>query len=788
MTKMRIRALKAGGANNETLGSGMTKPSVLRPDPGALSGLLVLDFGQAAVGPVAASYLGMLGATVIKVEQPGGDSVRQGTPTMRGTSTTFIGNNLTKYGVKLDLKSAQGLADAKRLIAKADILIENFRSPQIMERLGLAYDAVLATLNPRLVYVQSSAFGAQGPWTGMYSDEWMTECVGGLVSCTGAADGRGEFTRGSALLDWNGAMINTVVCMAALLERDRSGRGMMVRTSQLGSSVFSGLTRLAEFAVTGKPPRPRGSASAYVVPDQAFRAQDGYINVTAPSDPSWRRLCDVLGMPELGADERFATSVKRADHHDALIPLLQERFAALPVQAWLERLRAADVPCGANPPRASLTEPQLNHPQVIANGMLTRVDSAYGSVLTQAPHWEFERTPAALSRPSPLLGEHNALVLGSIDTWVPFRTVVPHQAPSGGCLQGVRVLEIASGVPGPLAGMVLTQLGASVVRIEPEQGDWLAGIPPLVDGSGAVYRMLNQGKRTVVADLTTTAGKNAVQAEITLADLVILGHREHKLDHLGLTHAQLRAWNTSAQICHVSAWGRRGPESHAAAGELQIQAIAGVPRYLGAGNEEPVRLGFDVASVATGLAVVQGLLAALIRQRGGATETGAGQRIDVSMLHATIALNQWSTVAESAPDRPVGRQLEGQDWHCDHGFMTRDGPCLIGFRQKPLWRHFVIAVGRVDLLADQEFQRFLLTHPQMIARQLEPGLENWSMRALTRLVRDELGGTIVPMLDLAAVADHEQVKGLGMLGMTREAHVRLPLATKAALLGPAGHA
>jgi len=134
----------------------------LSPDPGVLSGLLVLDFGQAAVGPVAAEYLGMMGATVVKVEQPSGDMVRFGNPTMKGTSTTFIGNNLTKRGVVLDLKKPEGLAAAKKLIAKADLLIENFRSPEIMIRLGLDYETELSKLNPNLIYVQSSAFGSRG--------------------------------------------------------------------------------------------------------------------------------------------------------------------------------------------------------------------------------------------------------------------------------------------------------------------------------------------------------------------------------------------------------------------------------------------------------------------------------------------------------------------------------------------------------------------------------------------------------------------------------------------------
>ncbi|GAC1540504.1 MAG: CoA transferase [Candidatus Velthaea sp.] len=297
------------------------------PDAGALSGTLVLDFGQAAVGPVAACYLGMMGATVIKVEQPSGDMVRSGAPNMQGTSTTFIGNNLTKYGVVLDLKTPEGQAAVKRLIAKADVLIENFRSPEIMERLGLGYDAVLSNLNPRLVYVQSSAFGAHGPWTGMFSNEWMTECVSGFVSMTGKAGADGEFTRGSALLDWNGAMINTVACLAGLVQRDRTGAGMMIRTSQLGSSVFSGLTRLAELLASGTVQGPLGSASAYIVPDQAFRASDGFVNVSIPAEKFWRRLCEALDRPDIAADPRFAGNAARVQHRAELIELLSTAFA-----------------------------------------------------------------------------------------------------------------------------------------------------------------------------------------------------------------------------------------------------------------------------------------------------------------------------------------------------------------------------------------------------------------------------------------------------------------------------
>ncbi|MGD9945480.1 MAG: CoA transferase [Burkholderiaceae bacterium] len=794
---MRQAQDKAGGSP--------VQDEALHPDPGALSGLLVLDLGQAAVGPVAATYLGMMGATVLKVEQPAGDSVRRGQPTMRGTSTTFVGNNLTKRDVVLDMKSPQGRDDAKRLIAKADILIENFRSPAVMQRLGLGYAEVLAPLNPGLIYLQSSAFGPAGPWSGMFSNEWMTEAVSGCVSCTGGAGGVGEFTRGSALLDWNGAMLNTVACLAALMQRERTGRGQMLQASQFGSSVFCGLTRIAEFlAGRGEPgsaPLPLGSASACMVPEQAFRARDGFVNVAAPGEKFWRRLCEVLKRPALADDPRFRDNAARVHHRLALVAELAPVFAERTVHEWLTALRAADVPCGANPREETLTGPQLRDPQIVANGMLTRIDSSYGSVLTQAPHWRFEKTPAGIARPSPGFDEHTKAVLQSIANWVPFhgrtrraqsqpqsqsqsqsqsQTAANADAPAtatGGALAGLRVVEFAFGIPGPLAGMVLRQLGATVTRVVPPTGDWLREL-----GEGAVHTLLNAGKQTLVADLKTESGRLAIQPLLASADLVLVGHRAHKLQALGLSGEQIRAVNPAAVHCHVGGWGSQGPHSTTGATELLVQAAVGVPRYLGQADDEPVRLGFDVVSVATAFAAVQASLAALLWRR----ESGEGQQVEVNMLAAALAVNQWATVADSGVDRPAGRQLKGQDWPRDHGFACREGRCLIDFRERSKWFSLAAGVGRADLLRDERFIAAMDTHPGLVAPFLDQDLGKWSLRAIERLVRDELGGTVVPVLDIPSLLAHAQSQVVDVVRQTGGGLVvRLPISSSDGLLSEA---
>ncbi|GAC1344256.1 MAG: CoA transferase [Acetobacteraceae bacterium] len=399
------------------------------PLPGPLHGLLVLDFGQAAVGPVAAEFLGMLGATVIKVESPRGDTVRQGVPLMQGTSTTFLGNNLGKFGIVLDLKAPAGKEHAKRLIRIADVLIENFRSSEVMVRLGLGPD-VLRAINPELIYVSSSAYGSGGPLDDMRSNEWLTEALSGFTSVTGPTGSGGEFSRGSANLDWNGAMLNTVALLAALIRRSRGHGGGYVETSQLGSSVYAGVTRFADVLAGHASPGPLGAASPHLVPDDAFATADGWITVTTPTERCWTRLCQALARPDLAQDPRFATNAARVAARDALTPRLAEVFRTASSATWCERLAEADVPCAAVPRGMTLLDALESDPQVHAAGLIRRIPSAYGTIASQAPHWQFEKTPAAITAGPPRLGEHTALVLDNLASKAALLAALAAHAPA----------------------------------------------------------------------------------------------------------------------------------------------------------------------------------------------------------------------------------------------------------------------------------------------------------------------------------------------------------------------
>ena len=756
----------------------MALERLLDDSTGPLRGLLVLDFGQAAVGPIAAEWLGMLGATVIKVESPKGDFVRWATPLIGGMGTTFIGNNLTKLGVVVDLKTAEGLERARQLIARADVLIENFRSPAIMERLGLGY-GVLADLNPRIIYVQASAFGREGPWVGMFSHEWVAQTVSGFVSVTGDGKGVPEWSRATANQDWNGAMMNLAVVLAGLLRREQSGRGMMIETAQLGSSIFAGITRFAELFANRRVPLPMGSARPNIVPDQSFSTADGYINVCVPSNKFWLRLCEVLGSPALAAAQ-FATNDSRIAHRQELIAILDSIFQRRNSTEWIEQLRAAGVPCGCHEATRRQSDVLVADEQVLANSILQRVETPHGEIRSQAPHWKFERTPAAIKRGCPLLGQDTERVFVALEGVKRSDGVGQdsarnlHMAPplksgtprSGiGVLEGLRLLEIAEGVAGPLCGMMLRRLGAQVIKIEPPQGDWLRQVPPKVGGNSSLFLQLNPGKRSMVIDLRSEQGREQLANLARDADVMITGYRPGKLAQLGISYEDLKRSNPRLVYCDITGWGVKGPMADLPATELAVQTMAGLTRHLGVKDGPPVRQGFDMASVATGIAAAQAILAALYwRMR-----SGEGQRVDVSMLASALAINQWDIVAESETverNRPSpGIQLESYDWPPDRGFRCADGSCLIDFLgHEEGWSLFFADIERPDLIADPRFNTapLIRNHKRFLPELLNSTLASWSLDRLEPIVRKH-GGTILPALDLEQVINHAQVRTLGII-------------------------
>jgi crotonobetainyl-CoA:carnitine CoA-transferase CaiB-like acyl-CoA transferase len=311
---------------------------------GPLDGVLVADFSRVLAGPLAAMTLGDLGADVIKVERPdGGDDTRAwGPPWRDGESTYFLGLNRNKRSVALDLGDAGDLELARELARRADVLIESFR-PGLMARWGLDGDA-LRERNPGLVTCSITAFGT-GAGATLPGYDFLLQAMGGLMSITGEPDGR-PLKVGSAVVDLVCGLLAVNGIQAALLERERTGRGRHVEVSLMDAALTSLLNQGSGWVAGGRVPGRLGNRHPSIVPYETFEAADRPFAVAVGNDRLFARLCEAVGRPDLPADARFASNEARVAHVDELAPVLAAAFATEDAATWVQRLRAASVPAG----------------------------------------------------------------------------------------------------------------------------------------------------------------------------------------------------------------------------------------------------------------------------------------------------------------------------------------------------------------------------------------------------------------------------------------------------------
>jgi crotonobetainyl-CoA:carnitine CoA-transferase CaiB-like acyl-CoA transferase len=373
---------------------------------GPLHGITVLDLTRVLSGPYCSMLLADMGARVIKIEQPGkGDDTRGwGPPFLEGESAYFLSINRNKESVTLDFKQPDGRAVLDRLIAKADVLVENFR-PGTLTKVNLDY-ASLAEKHPRLIYCSISGFGQTGPRRREAGYDAVMQGEGGLMSITGAAGGT-PFRLGVAIADIVSGMFAAQGITLALYARERSGRGQAIDIAML-DSVIALLTYQAGicFANGAAPPR-LGNRHPTIVPYETFSAADGDFVLAVGNDDQWRRFCAVAA---LGEDARFATNRQRVTNYDELRPILAERLRTRTRAAWIEGLTAAGVPCGSVRDLAEV----FADPQVAARDMIATLEHAIaGPLKVLGTPLRLSDTPGAIRTPPPLLGEHTEAVLTS---------------------------------------------------------------------------------------------------------------------------------------------------------------------------------------------------------------------------------------------------------------------------------------------------------------------------------------------------------------------------------------
>jgi crotonobetainyl-CoA:carnitine CoA-transferase CaiB-like acyl-CoA transferase len=370
------------------------------PRSGPLAGLLVADFSRILAGPYATMLLGDLGAEVVKVEGPSGDDTRTWQPPVRdGLSTYYLGVNRGKRSVALDLKDPGDLAAARELARRADVLVENFR-PGGLARFGLDHATVSAT-NPGIVYASISGFGSQPGGAALPGYDLIVQAISGLMSLTGSPDGE-PFRAGISVFDVMAGLHATIGVLSALHRRQETGRGQHVEVDLLSSALSGLVNQSSAFVAGGVVPFRMGNSHPSLFPYEPMPCADRDLIVTAGNDGQFRKLCQVLGLPELPDDPRFARNQDRTANRDELRPLLVERLRTRPAMDWFREIIAAGVPCGpintVDGGVAFAEEVGLDPVVVVGEG-----DAAVPSVRNPI---RFSDTPADYRLPPPSLDEH----------------------------------------------------------------------------------------------------------------------------------------------------------------------------------------------------------------------------------------------------------------------------------------------------------------------------------------------------------------------------------------------
>ncbi len=370
-----------------------------------LHGLRVVDVTQVMAGPYCAMLLCDMGADVIKVEPPAGDSSRRMAGAQGRDSAAFNAVNRGKRGIVVDLKTDAGREVVARLAEAADILIENYR-PGVMTKLGLDY-ATLAAKNPRLIYASISGYGQTGPAAGKGGFDLVAQGVSGLMSVTGEPD-RPPAKVGVPLTDLGAGLFAVCGILAALRHVERTGVGQQVDTALVDAGVALSVWEATELFSTGKVPGPLGSAHRMSAPYQAIRCADGYITLGAANDRIFTRLARLLGHPEWLDDERFSVDGVRVANRDALAAAIESVTADRPRVYWLAHFEANDIPCG---PINTYRE-VMDDPQVRAREMVVETEHpTLGTLHTLGTPIKLGATPLQPGRPAPLLGQHTDEVL-----------------------------------------------------------------------------------------------------------------------------------------------------------------------------------------------------------------------------------------------------------------------------------------------------------------------------------------------------------------------------------------
>ena len=587
---------------------------------GALEGTRIVDFTQGTAGPYAGMLLAEQGADVVKVEPPAGDRAR-GTP-------AFHVLNRSKRGIVLDLTRADGRKRAQELASAADVVLVDHLHDKA-RKLGIDY-ARLSRGNPQLVYCSTPLYGSKGPWAALEPDDSLVAAVTGVLGVQWSYRESPVFLVVPVVAYATGVLAAGAVA-ATLFDRLRGGRGDYIEVSGLGgafaletSTYLVPLGLLEVIRLAGGHGDPKGPFPTYRV----YRAADGEWMMLACLTPVfWIKLALAMGLDEYLADPRYEgapVAIPEAQDRQELSDRLAEMFATRPRQYWLDFLREADVPVGPVLTR----DEYFQDPQILENGMRVEIDDPeVGPTVQMGVPISLRGTPGGIRGPAPVLGQHSQEFLSR--PWQPTAAALPPagDGPSGGApLDGVTVLDLGTFYAGAYSGMLLSDLGANVIKIEPLDGDpWRA--------FAIGFLGVNRGKRGLALDLKRSEGREVFYDLVRKADVVCDNFRAGVLQRLSMDYAALSAVNPRIICCSVTPFGTSGPMAGWPGFDPLLQARSGLMRAQGGEGEEPVYYQIAICDFITPLMAAYGVVAALhARER-----TGRGQLVESCLANNAMA-------------------------------------------------------------------------------------------------------------------------------------------------------
>jgi crotonobetainyl-CoA:carnitine CoA-transferase CaiB-like acyl-CoA transferase len=776
-----------------------------------LAGVTVLDFSRTMAGPFATMLLADLGATIIKVEGPGGlgeDTTRSSPPKFDWLSMAYLTLNRSKMSIAIDLGAPEAASIVDRLAARSDVVIENMRL-RSAEQFNLTWDRFKA-VNPRIVHCRISGFGMTGTERDTAAYDLTIQAATGALDITGERD-RPPAKLGVPVVDLQTGVAAAVALLAALEKRERDGVGASIDISMFDLAInmlgYMGLSYLNLGMIPGR----LGSGHQTIYPYNAFETEDHRYIVVAPfTNRFWRSFCEVIGRGDLPENPEYHDFASRLANRSDLAPLLDAIMRERTATEWLELFRAAHVPAGP----VNLVSEALESAQTAARGMTPEIDiPPLGTCRILGSPFRFrsvdgEEVPMSYG-PPPRLGADTRQVLETIAGYTPEevtelgrRGVVgfdhddeggtarvgrrgeerptrasdpggPGDLPAAGAppkrdgarrrpLDGLRVLDFTRMAAGPFATLMLADLGADVVKVEAGRiGDPTRRNLPIVGGTSVYFLSLNRGKRSIVLDLKTDGGRERALDLARHADLVVENFRPGVMARLGLDFSALAAVNRRLVMCSISGFGATGPMRDFTSFDLVNQAYAGYMAVTGEEGRPPVRLGWPVGDLGGGAMACVAMLAALHRVR----QTGLGFHVDLSLHDCLLSqlayLGQTYLMSGEEPRRVGAAHLNIAPYNV---YEARDGYVAISAYTEAAWRQMVEVLEAGHLLADPRFETRPLRrqHRHALDAVLAPYFRAKSVAECDQLFASS-GVAYAPVADVGQALESAKTMGRGLV-------------------------